>query len=346
MKQFSIIIRILIGAAVLGGISWYLVASVDAQTLWQTIRTSNILLLLGCIPVILVSHIVRGHRWKRLLSHLDKPPTIWQVFNAIMIGYAANTFVPRSGELLRPYALSRSTTIKFSSALGSVVVERVVDVLTLLIAIAVVLIAKSEAVASAIPGLDAGAVVLTLAVPVVVLAASLVLVVFTPVGQALVVRIIGPISKDLAQKASDIVSGIANGARVMRDIHRWPAVAIDSILMWSLYILPVWMILHAMPWSGTVDIADASILLVVIAIGVTIAPTPGALGVYQTFAQVALVSMFGATNEEGLAFGVVSWALNYGLAVIVGGAAFVHATRHGFSLKGARQEALQQESSE
>ncbi|MCX6139971.1 MAG: hypothetical protein NTX15_03945, partial [Candidatus Kapabacteria bacterium] len=81
---------------------------------------------------------------------------------------------------------------------------------------------------------------------------------------------------------------------------------------------------------------DASIILVIIALGVTIAPTPGALGIYQSFAQAGLVSLAGASATEGLAFGILTWLVNYGVALIVGALCWVAETRHGLTFKTLR----------
>jgi uncharacterized membrane protein YbhN (UPF0104 family) len=83
-------------------------------------------------------------------------------------------------------------------------------------------------------------------------------------------------------------------------------------------------------------IAGATTLLLVISVGVTIAPTPGAFGVYQSFAQVGLMALTSATASEALAFAMIAWLVNYGISFIVGGLCWLNESRHGITIASLR----------
>jgi uncharacterized protein (TIRG00374 family) len=251
-----------------------------------------------------------------------------------MIGYAANTLVPRSGELLRPFVLSQRSTISFATALSSVVVERFLDVLTLLAAIITILIWNSGPIAAALPTVNPTTVVVSFAVPAMLLLIALILLTFTEVAPNIVSGLVGRFSPSVAEKLRNVFIDLRRGAAVLRHPSEWPVILIDTVLIWLLWAASLWLVLIAMPWAGsTFTILDGAILLVIISIGVTIAPTPGALGVYQGFAQVALIRMYGATPAEGLAFGILAWTINYGVSLLAGGIAFLIESRHGISWK-------------
>lgn len=313
---------------------WLIGRSIDVNELMRIVEGSDVGLLLISIPAILLSHVIRAHRWNRLLSDEPHVPSVARSFSAVMIGYAANTLVPRSGELLRPFVLSQRTTVSFTTALSSVVVERFLDVLTLLAAIITILIWNSGPIAAALPTVDPTTVIISFAVPAMLLLIALILLVFTEVAPNIVSGLVGRFSPSVAEKLRAIFIDLRRGAAVLRRPAEWPVILIDTILIWLLWAAALWLVLVAMPWAGsTFTILDGAILLVIISIGVTIAPTPGALGVYQGFAQVALIRMYGATPAEGLAFGILAWTINYGVSLLAGGIAFLIESRHGISWK-------------
>lgn len=314
------VVRILISLLVVAGLGWFLLHSVDTRLLWDILTTTSWGLLLGAVPIILLSHVLRASRWNVLLSSVAKRPTLGALFNGVMIGYAASTIVPRSGEVLRPFIVSKRSGVDFSLLLASVLVERVVDVLTLLAGVAAVLILKPHAVHAVIPGVSTATIILTFAVPAAILCALLIAIVFTNVGPLIVQHWIGPLHRGAAAWMGNALESIRAGASVISTPRLWMRITLESLAMWALYAAPLYLVLEAMPWSTPMNfsVIDGVLLLVVTAVGVTVAPTPGAMGVYQGFAQVAMVSLYGATPTEGLAFGMVAWVLNYGVAVVVG----------------------------
>ncbi|MBI4419137.1 MAG: flippase-like domain-containing protein, partial [Ignavibacteriales bacterium] len=83
--------------------------------------------ILLIIPVGLLSHYARAQRWKYMLGHVKPDLSVRNLFAAVMIGYMVNNVLPRVGELVRPYVAGRLEGIPKSTALGSVVAERIID---------------------------------------------------------------------------------------------------------------------------------------------------------------------------------------------------------------------------
>ena len=311
-------------------ITWWLFRSVDLEQLLVTVGRSSWVLLLASIPVTLLSHLVRAQRWRRLLAGAPGRVQLRDSFASVMIGYAANTLIPRSGELLRPFVLTRRTSLAYSTTLSSVIVERILDVLTLLIGISILLVFRSDVVATALPDTEPSTIVLAFVAPLLALAIAVAVIAFTNVGPWFIATVVRRLHVGVAEKLGAILDDARQGASALSKSSAWPGVVLDSVLIWVLYAIPLWLVLLAIPWNGVpFGFDDAAILLVIVAIGVTIAPTPGALGVYQGFAQIALVRLYGATSTEGLAFGIVSWVMNYGVALLVGGIYLVLEMRHG-----------------
>lgn len=326
-------LRIVASVLLLAVAGWYVLQSADLDRTWTMLSQANGWLLAASVPVILASHLARAIRWQFLLDDGGTTVSRWEAFRAVMIGYAANTVVPRSGEVLRPWILSRRTSVPMGRALGTVVVERVLDVLTLLAGIAAITIVEQERLLLVFPDVPLGSAVVSVVLPVVVLIAVLVAVVATPLGRHLIDAVFGrrrpALARTMVSTLETIRAGLASIGRRRTAVR----VAMWTVVLWVLYILPIQLIHQAMDLQPSIGFGDAGLLLVIISIGVTIAPTPGALGVYQTFAQTSLVVLFSAAPSDGLAFGILAWLLNYGLAIVVGSVCLVPILGKGITLR-------------
>nr|MCR5573254.1 flippase-like domain-containing protein [Bacteroidaceae bacterium] len=99
------------------------------QVAWDWMALS---LLFGVL-----SHVFRGLRWKQTLQPLGEHPKSANCINAIFVSYAANLIIPRMGELTRCGVLYKTDGVNFSKALGTVVTERIIDGVCILLITAV-----------------------------------------------------------------------------------------------------------------------------------------------------------------------------------------------------------------
>ena len=92
------IIRIVIALILIGLTGYYTVRNVDLVAFWKIIRGADYLWVLLSIPVSLFSHWIRAMRWKTMLEPIKKNGSVWNMFSAVMVGYAMNNVLPRGGE--------------------------------------------------------------------------------------------------------------------------------------------------------------------------------------------------------------------------------------------------------
>ena len=86
----------------------------------------------------ILSHLARSLRWNTLIKPMGYTASVWGSFHAVILGYLVNMAIPRAGEITRPAALSKTEKIPFNKLVGTVVAERVVDlIITLLLALAI-----------------------------------------------------------------------------------------------------------------------------------------------------------------------------------------------------------------
>lgn len=331
-------IRILISLVIIAGALWFLLRGVDLNEVLRLMGDSQVALLALTVPMIVLSHVIRAIRWRLLLRPAAPHIRTATSFSAVMIGYAVNTIVPRLGEVVRPWILSRRETLSLPLAMSSVLVERVIDVITLLISITGVVLVSPSIISTMLPDITIEALSTKLALPAVALISILVLVVFTNVGPWFVRQTVGRVHASFASRLDAMLESIREGMRAVKEPRLYASITILSILVWVMYILPIWVTAQAMPFASahTLSLLEATTLLLVISVGVTIAPTPGAFGVYQSFAQVGLMALTAATASEGLAFAMIAWLVNYGISFVVGGLCWLNESRHGITLASLR----------
>ena len=126
--------KLLVGVLVTVLLLWWALADVAFADVWANIRTGNIWLLLAAVAVATFGFFIRALRWKVLLTPVKPDTRLRSRFAGVSIGFMANNLLPaRVGEFARAYAISRIEPITASAAFGSLVVERFMDGVVLLL---------------------------------------------------------------------------------------------------------------------------------------------------------------------------------------------------------------------
>lgn len=103
----------------------------EIEQVFTSFKTANPFFLLGVFIISLLSHIIRAYRWKLMLINESEKVSLMDMFWALMAGYLANLAFPRLGEITRCGLLNKYNKVDFSYSIGTVVFERIFDVLCL-----------------------------------------------------------------------------------------------------------------------------------------------------------------------------------------------------------------------
>ncbi|MDX1439079.1 MAG: lysylphosphatidylglycerol synthase transmembrane domain-containing protein [Rubricoccaceae bacterium] len=143
-----------LASVALGGVLLYLsLRGVDFESVVDALRTANYLWLIPLLIITLVAHLLRAWRWRLLLAVLPQKNAsrpklpLSLVFSSVMIGYMVNYAAPRLGEFARAGNIAARTSLRFAGVFGTVVVERILDVITLLLALCSVVVLYGEQLA-------------------------------------------------------------------------------------------------------------------------------------------------------------------------------------------------------
>lgn len=331
------ILRILLISVLLFGSLWYAVRDVNWSDLWDYILAANIFWILAAAAVTLLAHLARAERWRYLIPDGKKIKLI-NAFSATVIGYFMNNIIPRSGEVGRPYVLAKREGRSASGLIATVVVERILDGVTLLaILVGIIFIASDElaALLREIPQLSdytPGDLIRQLGIPVGALVLLLILILGTRLGDKLVDLLAKILPAKIGGKIHTVFNEFRAGAKFSGGLLGLLGVLFWTLAIWFGYILSLHCGVLAFGFNGTygMDFGDSTVLLGITAIGMALAPTPGGFGVFHTFCRVTLVSLYGVPIDQAVAFAFALHFAQYASAMIAGP---IFAIREGTGLK-------------
>jgi glycosyltransferase 2 family protein len=279
----------------------------------KSLATSNFWLLIPVFFILSASHLLRALRWKTLMQPMGYTPTTTNTFFAVMIGYLANLAVPRLGEVLKCTILAKYEKVPADKLVGTIVVERAVDVVCLLL----VFVAAFALQYNIIGAYGKELIEKNFNNPnsnnhsnIYIVLASIVVIVFV---FFLVVKkypnapIISTINK--------IAKGIIEGLLSIKKLQQKGLFIISTIAIWLLYILGTWVGLYATIGTQNLGIPVAISALAFASIGMII--TPGGIGAYAFFLAEVLYRN-GVPFEIGFANGTLQWFAQFLIVVVVG----------------------------
>lgn len=279
---------------------WWLLRDVPFGEVWQHIREAHLGLLAASIAVATSGYLIRALRWKVLLQPVQPGTSLRNRFAAVNIGFMANNLLPaRIGEFARAYALARVEPVTVSAALGTLVVERVLDALTYVGILLVVMSRPSFPAAAADSGLIAK---MQAVIPFLLLGLLLVLVVLVAFPRVVVrigERVAALLPGDFARPVVDALESFLDSLKILRSPWLLTQAVLWSVGFWLWHGLSFWLALMA--FDIDVGAVAAYFTEVVVGFGVAVPAAPGFLGTFHAAASAAL-DVFGVPAASSLAF--------------------------------------------
>lgn len=286
----------------------------NKQQLINSLKSANHWMIILPMLVLLLSHYIRALRWKILIQPLGYTPSSINTFFATMLGYFFNMLVPRLGEVMKCTMLAKYEKIPADKLIGTMVTERMVDALCLLIVIAITIVTQfgiinnyaAEKLSMLLYDTDGNLKIFRIIIILSIFAAFILLIVWILKKNA---------SSPVVIKITAIVKGIWAGiTSILRLKNKWLFI-IQTILIWALYILSVKAGFYTMKEVVHLDIGAA---LSIISLGsVAMIATPGGIGAYQYFIQ-ELLPLYGIGKGPALGFGWILWLAQTGIAIFGG----------------------------
>ncbi|WP_240642137.1 lysylphosphatidylglycerol synthase transmembrane domain-containing protein [Nonlabens xiamenensis] len=272
--------------------------------------------------IALASHLSRAWRWNYMLDGLGKTPKLITNIMAIGVGYAMNIFIPRSGEISRAAIVNRHSGIAFDKAIGTIIAERVLDLIILLIiSVTAISMAGDEIIqffwgllSDAFAKADTQQLLIYGVVALVILSILIILLRYL----------------NLMGKIKGFLRGIQDGFFTIWTMQQKWAYLGHTLFIWGMYVLMFYISTFALP--GTSSIAIPAILCAFVAGSFAVAFTNGGFGAYPLFIAAVLL-FFNVPETLGTSFGWILWISQTLLVLVYGLLSFVllsfqQTTRH------------------
>jgi uncharacterized membrane protein YbhN (UPF0104 family) len=251
-----------------------------------------------------LSHFVRALRWKLLLEEVNIRPSTTNTTFAVLIGYIANLVLPRAGEVAKCTVLARYEKVPADKMIGTIVGERVFDVLCLGLITLIALVSEANIIGEYAQDILNKMSEKTNVFIFVLIAGLMMIVVLV-----LVYR------RFQESKVGKFIKGLGDGVRSILRLKTRGRFIIYTILIWGLYWVQVLIGFWSM--SELEHLSGITALVVLIFGSIGIIATQGGIGAYPYLVGKILL-FYGIAEAHGLAFGWVSWSVQTGVVVILG----------------------------
>jgi glycosyltransferase 2 family protein len=293
-------------------LAWVL-HDVDLRAVVAYARHADPFLLLATVVVATATFPLRTVRWRLILRDDAGRPFPWlPLWHATAIGFMANNLLPaRAGEVARAYVARRQLPVRFTTALGSVGVERVFDALVMLALMAVAIAAPSFPAGSQVNGRSVSALATGAALGFGALLVLALVVVHRPAWSlGLLGRVLHRLlPARVADRLSHWADGIVAGLGVLKSPARFAGVVAWSLVMWSVNAAAFALCFRA--FGLPLPLEAALLLQGIIGFGVAVPSTPGFVGVFEAATRVTLVVYAIDPNRA------VAYALTYHLTTFI-----------------------------
>ena len=316
------------------GLLGFFLRNADMRGVWAETRRAEPLPLLLALVATFATYVLRAFRWQYLLAPIG-PTRFGTAFRTTVIGFAASFLLPaRAGEVIRPYLLARRENLSATAAFATIILERLLDLLVVLLLFASFVFTVAPGDVSGDPAQLArvkfgGALAMAAAV-----AGSVVLFILAGhperIGRwALSVERVLPTK--LAHAVARFVQTFAEGLAVLRQPGRMVTALLLSFPLWLSIALGIWLTSRA--FHITFPYTGSFLVTTVLVVGVAV-PTPGAIGGFHAAYQIAVQTFFAAPTDRAVGGAIVLHAISF-LPVTLLGVAFMLA--EGLTLSNARQ---------
>lgn len=314
-KKLIDILKYAVLLVVAAGLLLYALRGMNVRNILNQVFSANIFWVSVSGFISIIAFVVRAHRWNLLIEPMGYAPSLKNTTYSVMVGYFANLALPRLGEVSRCGALSKAESIPFNKLLGTVIVERIIDVISLFICILLAAAIEYKRLGSffrekVFAKLNEKLEQVTRS-PLLLAAAILLLILLM-----IVVIYFFKKNKSSGSKISKLVKGFIDGLRSVANLQRPWLFLFQSAFIWVLYYLGVYTALFAFPFTKDLGGGAALFLLVAGGIGMS-APVQGGIGAYHLFVSQGLV-LYGIIEESGLAFAFMLHGLQLILVIILG----------------------------
>jgi len=281
----------------------------DVEDVKTAFQTANYWWVLLSLFLGVLSHLSRAYRWQFMLEPLGYKPKFLNSAMAVIIAYLVNLGIPRAGEFSRAAALAEYEDVPFEKGFGTIIAERVADVLMYVLCIFLAFLAQYDLIKGEITSRFPENPLYTI-------------LIFACLGIAfyLFFQSIKKSQNPFFIKLRSFLSGLIVGVKSILTMKKKWAFIGHTFFIWGMYILMLYVAKFAIPETANLSI---NAVLISFVIGTfSYAATNGGVGAYPIAIQQALL-LYGISNVGGTSFGWIMWSSQTLMVLVFGGLSFL-----------------------
>lgn len=297
-KTLWYVVFLALGVALL----WFSFRNIDLSQLWTDIKGAKYSWMLLSLACLSISLYFRALRWNIQIEALGYKTRASSTYGAVLIAYLANCIFPRLGEVVRCSVLKRKENIPFDKTLGSVISERIIDLLVLFLLAFMVIVFQWKLLGSLITSWMVPLVnklINNVLLGIIVIVAGIVFIIF-------LVKIIRK-NKKIASLWHGFIDGIKSVVTMKK---KWRFI-LYTLAVWGFYVLMTWLPFYMLAETSHLGAVEAVTLLGIATMGI-VAPVPGGIGTYHFIAITLLSGFYGISKQVAGSFA----AINHGSQMI------------------------------
>ena len=304
--------NILLPFAIGGVIIWWMYRGFDFSKVSQTLRDGMdwnwmlISLIFG-----ITAQVFRGLRWKQTLEPLDEHPRMVDCIHAIFISYASSLVVPRSGEVIRCGILKKYDGTSFSKSLGTVLTERVIDSILILLICLIVFLLQLQTFTNFFAETGTNFVswlnTFTTTGWIVTICCLILTIIFVYI---LLKRVTGE------SKIKQIISDLKAGIFSLKDVDNKGLFTFYTLAIWASYFLHFYIAFFSFEYTANLSLMTALVAFIIGSIAVVV-PTPNGMGPWHFAVKTCLV-LYGIESTNAEIFVMIVWAVQTALIPLLG----------------------------
>ena len=280
----------------------------DIETIKTAFKTANYNWIVLSLLCGILSHVSRAYRWHFMLDPLGYKPRFPNTIMAVLVAYIVNLAFPRAGDVARATTITKYENVPFEKAIGTIVAERVADVIMLLLVIAIALLVQfdflMDFLSKKLPQKPLNSIITV----------AIILIAFF-----LFIRFIKKSENPFLIKIKEFINGLMEGVKSIVTMKKKWAFVFHTFFIWLMYILMFYF--AAFSLEETAFLPLGALLTGFIVGALSIAATNGGLGTYPVGVQQVLI-LYGISSVSALAFGWIMWTAQTLMIIVFGGLSF------------------------
>ena len=323
-KKIISIIKVVFPLAIGLYLTWHFYNAMDAPTkdiFFKAIKEANYFWIILSMFMGFISHLIRAYRWKFLLEPIGYFPKFWHRYHAMMVGYLVNLLIPRAGEVTRPALLYQTDRIPFSKSFGTIIAERVFDLIMLGVVVLITIVLSFDDLVAVKDIIVAGAPedgaepesrqwIINIFISVVV-------------GGILLFAILWVKIDKFRNKVTEFVKEVMNGVLGILKSKNPIQFIFHTVLIWAMYVFFFGVCFKA--FEQTENFPVNGVLIGFIAGSLGLMFTSGGIGAYPYLVGIVVIYFIGDQFEvkeqaEGIgkALGMIIWLSQTILMILLG----------------------------